>query len=184
MRDLKRGVSSRFTFDKGGEGSPLFSRDSRRVVLRRLEEGKPTRIVERALDRTGEERVLFESPGSHGAAALSPDGKTLIFQNVRPTSSGSSGACRSASPSRRRRWSPRSFYNSRAALSPDGRWLAFESGESGTSEVYVVGFAGAQGRWQISTRGGEDPTWGPDGRELFYLSPENKLMRVEVTTGA
>jgi dipeptidyl aminopeptidase/acylaminoacyl peptidase len=69
------------------------------------------------------------------------------------------------------------FQNTRPDLSPDGRWLAFESNESGAGEVYVVGIGAAHGRWQVSTRGGEEPHWGPDGKELFYLSPEQKLMR-------
>ena len=84
VRDLKRGVSSRFTFDKGGEVVPLFSRDSRRVVFERREEGKPSRIVERALDRTGEERVLFEATGRTAPLSFSPDGKSLIFQRLLP----------------------------------------------------------------------------------------------------
>jgi eukaryotic-like serine/threonine-protein kinase len=184
VRDLKRGVSSRFTFEKGGEGLPLFSRDSRSVLFQRSEEGKPARIVERALDRTGEEKVLFEAPGRAGPSAFTPDGRSLIFQRQLPDKPWQIWTLPIGQPAQAKAVVASEFYNGRPAVSPDGRWLAFESTESGAAEIYVVGIAGASGRWQISTRGGEEPAWGPDGRELFYVSPENRLMRVAVTTGS
>ncbi len=71
------------------------------------------------------------------------------------------------------------------AVSPDGRWLAYEANDSGASEIYVRPYPDvARGRWQVSTGGGEDPLWSPDGRELFYVSPTNALMRVGVERGA
>ena len=184
VRDLRRGVSSRFTFEKGGEANPLFSRDSRRVVFERREEGKPGRIVERALDRTGEESVLFEAPGRSLPSAITPDGKSLIIQRQPPEQPIQTWTLPIGHPDQAKAILASEFYNGRPALSPDWRWLAFESNESGAAEIYVIGIAGASGRWQVSTRGGEDPAWGPDGKELFYLSPENKMMRVAVTTGA
>ena len=66
-----------------------------------------------------------------------------------------------------------------ARLSPDGRWLAYQSLESGRSEVYVRPFEGAGGRWQVSTAGGEEPKWSPDGRYLFYRS-ESLMMALPV----
>ncbi len=184
VRDLKRGVSSRFTFEKGGESNPLFSRDSRRVLFQRLEEGKPARIVERALDRTGEEKVLFEAPGRAAPSAFSPDGKILVFQHQPPEKRWQIWTLPIGQPGEAKALVASEFSNARAALAPDGRWLAFESNESGVAEIYVVGIAGASGRWQISSRGGEEPAWSPDGKELFYLSPENKMIRVAVTTGS
>ncbi len=55
------------------------------------------------------------------------------------------------------------------ALSPDGRWLAYVSTESGVTEVYVRPFPNtADGRWQISAQGGQEPVWSHSGKELFY----------------
>jgi serine/threonine-protein kinase len=68
-----------------------------------------------------------------------------------------------------------------AALSADGRWLAYQSNESGGPEVYVHDMAGSGGRWQISTAGGEEPHWSPDGRELYYRN-NNLFMSVAVDT--
>ncbi len=73
-------------------------------------------------------------------------------------------------------------------FSPDGRWVAYASNESGKWEVYVVPFddsgAGPGGKWQVSNGGGRQPRWRRDGKELFYLAPDNRLMSVEVKGGA
>jgi hypothetical protein len=69
-------------------------------------------------------------------------------------------------------------------FSPDGRYLAYQSNESGRSEVYVQSFPGPGGKWQISTAGGVEPHWRADGRELYYRSPDQKVMAVEVQTGS
>jgi len=69
------------------------------------------------------------------------------------------------------------------ALSPNGRLLAYGSDETGRPEVYVRDFPGLQGRWQISTAGGQEPHWAPDGRELYYRH-NDLFMAVSVDTGA
>jgi protease II len=68
-------------------------------------------------------------------------------------------------------------------FSSDGKWLAYASNESGRWEIYVTSFPDAHGKWQVSTSGGDQPKWRSDGKELFYFSPESKLMAVSVTTG-
>ena len=65
-------------------------------------------------------------------------------------------------------------------MSPDGRWLAYTSNESGADQIYVQSFPTVTGRWQISSDGGVEPQWRGDGRELFYLSPNQRLMAVAV----
>ena len=65
------------------------------------------------------------------------------------------------------------------AFSPDGRFIAYVSNDSGTYEVYVQTYSGPYRRWQISTRGGVEPVWAKDGRELFYLL-NNKMIAVPV----
>lgn len=65
-------------------------------------------------------------------------------------------------------------------LSPNGQWLAYASDETGTWEVYVRGFGGVQGRWQISRGGGSQPVWRNDGRELFYVGLSGVLNAVTI----
>jgi Tol biopolymer transport system component len=69
-------------------------------------------------------------------------------------------------------------------FSPDGRWVAYSSNESGNWEVYVSPFPSGASKWQVSRAGGEEPRWRRDGKELFYLSAEGKLMAVAVKTGS
>jgi serine/threonine-protein kinase len=71
------------------------------------------------------------------------------------------------------------------SISPDGRWIAYQSNQSGDWEIYVQPFADKNGaRSTVSTNGGMQPRWSPDGRELFYLSRRSEMMRVPVGTGA
>jgi Tol biopolymer transport system component len=70
---------------------------------------------------------------------------------------------------------------SAARFSPDGRWLAYTSFESGRAEIYVQPFPGPGGKWQISTEGGTEPAWNPNGRELFYRQGE-RMMAVDIVT--
>jgi len=68
-------------------------------------------------------------------------------------------------------------------ISPDGQWLAYVSDESGKWEVYVQRFLSPGGKWQISSNGGKQPQWSHDGKELFYVSADQKLMAVAVHSG-
>ena len=67
-----------------------------------------------------------------------------------------------------------------AQLSPNSRWVAYASGNAGNYDVYVQSFPATGSRWQISQGGGRQPQWRPDGRQLFYISPEKKLVAVDV----
>jgi hypothetical protein len=71
-----------------------------------------------------------------------------------------------------------------AQFSPDGRWVAYVSGEVQRNEVYVARFPGAGGKRQISLAGGLAPRWRPDGKEIFYLAPDGKIMSAAVTVNA
>ena len=69
-----------------------------------------------------------------------------------------------------------------AQFSPDSKWVAYSSNESGRWEVYVTSFPDARGKWQLSTDGGEQPRWRGDGKEIYFLSSDAKLMAVSVDT--
>ena len=72
------------------------------------------------------------------------------------------------------------FDERNAAISPDGRWMAYESTESGQSQIYVRPFPNvADARYQISTGGGRTPAWAPDGHDLFFVN-RTSIMAVTV----
>jgi eukaryotic-like serine/threonine-protein kinase len=70
-----------------------------------------------------------------------------------------------------------------AQFSPDSRWVAYASNETGNMEIYVSPFPTGNGKWQVSSVGGQEPRWRGDGKELFYLSPDGKMMAVPVKVG-
>jgi Tol biopolymer transport system component len=75
------------------------------------------------------------------------------------------------------------FNETQGQFSPDGNWMAYTSNESGPFEVYVEPFphgTGTEGKLKVSTNGGEEPFWRPDGKELFYLDPRGRLFAVPV----
>ena len=77
------------------------------------------------------------------------------------------------------------FDEEAVALSPDGKWMAYQSDETGRTEVFVRPFPNTDAaKMQVSSGGGLAPLWSRDGRELYYLSSEKKMMAVRVTPGA
>ena len=78
----------------------------------------------------------------------------------------------------------RSPFNERSPrFSPDGRWIAYESDESGTPEVYVALTDGAGEKKRLSPGGGRKPRWRRDGRELYYVAPDGSVMGIPITPG-
>ena len=67
-----------------------------------------------------------------------------------------------------------------ATFSPDGRWVAYQSSESGRLEIYVQGFPERRGKWPVSAEGGRFPAWRADGKELYWLGPDDTLMAASV----
>ena len=68
-------------------------------------------------------------------------------------------------------------------FSPAGRWFAYESTESGRSEIYVQSYPDPGVKWQVSTAGGANPLWRRDGQELFFTGADDRLMAVAVAAG-
>src|SRR5262245_8193681 len=75
------------------------------------------------------------------------------------------------------------FDETEGQFSPDGKWVALVSIESGRTEVYVQSFPDGKSRTQVSTAGGAQVRWSADGKEIFYLAPDGKLMAVSVALG-
>jgi serine/threonine protein kinase len=180
--DLTRGVKTRLTFGSGAAQGNLYavwSPDGRRIAYTSVRGGK-FGIYEKSADGSGNEEVLLEgSESTQYANDWSQDGKFLAFNH---TSQGVMAI--SVLPLEGDR-KPHEFLHSnstmfRSAFSPDGKWLAYCSNESGDLKVYVVPFPGPGGKWEVSLGGGDYPRWRRDGKELFYLSLDNKITAVEV----
>ncbi len=181
VRDLKRGTVSRLTFDAGNDFWPVWSPDGQRIAFASDRLG-PFRVYTKYASGAGDEVLVpGQSGGNTGPTQWSPDGARIAGQVL--LSGGTWDAfVTSLTDSTQWRWVGRmsTFFETQPRLSPDGRWVAFQSNESGTPQVYVQSFPEPVGKWQISTQGGVDPWWSANGREINYRQPDGKIMAVPV----
>ena len=178
---LPRGPVSRATYGSRPESRPRWTADGRSVTAVATHG-----VILRRADGTGSDSLLW--PGLVDEAALSPDGSWLILRmGARaPTSGGRDiyglrlGVDSALTPLVVTPYDENAF-----ALSPDGRWLAYESDETGRVEVFIRPFPNTiAAKIQVSSSGGSTPLWARNGRELFFLSPDNTMMAVPVAGGA
>jgi eukaryotic-like serine/threonine-protein kinase len=182
--DLVRGTKTRRTFDPGNAHSPQWSPDGKTLVFVSTSSGT-THIYQKAADGSGDTTPLVAEAGSaEGFPFWSFDGRYVLFNRT----SGRAQATANYAI-----WALPTFGDRKAflvlqsasildqpALSPDGKWLAYRSTESGVPQIYIAPFPGGTGKWQVSKNGGIFPRWRRDGRELFYLSLDNKIMAAEI----
>jgi serine/threonine-protein kinase len=185
--DFARSILTRITFDPGVDQYGIWTPDGRQVAFAATREGV-TGLYARNADGTGAERRLTSSSTLQFPNAISPDGSLLVFrQGVQGKDddlktmrlTGGQGQADASEPASLIS-TPATDRN--AAISPDGKWLAYESSDSGTYQVFVQPFPDVRGgRWQISTSRGTEPVWSRDGKELFYVG-DDRLMVVPVET--
>jgi eukaryotic-like serine/threonine-protein kinase len=176
-----RGARTRLTFDPSSNVTPTWSPDGRQILFssnRGLSSGG---LYLKNADGFGPEEEVADT----GAVALlanvwdwSRDDKYILFAKGNELWSLSRPE-RLAKPLLQAKWTVRN-----AQFSPDGRWLAYASNETGGWEIYVSPFPSGAGKWQVSSAGGQEPRWRQDGKELFYVSAEGKMMALAVTAGA
>ena len=187
--DLKKGTSTRFTFDPSEETDPVWSHDGTRIAYRTVAIGagiqvKPANGMVAAKDILALKRSDTHLNASFGVGffdvipnSWSLDDKLLLCSVQDITSASTLGIVPASGGD------PVPFLHSQASqtngqISPDGKWVAYASNESGDWEIYVTTFPGAVGKWQVSRGGGNEPRWRGDGKEMFYLSPNGTLMSV------
>jgi Tol biopolymer transport system component len=154
--------------------TPVWTPDGKRIAYA---SGGPSDIFWRAADAGSPAERLLERAGSQFPTSWSSDGQLLIFNDGAPNAYDIWMLPLHGQP-RPVLATPASEFGGQ--LSPDGRWLAYHSNESGRLEVYVRPFPRvSEGKWTISTAGGQRPLWSSDGTELFYAA-DSAIMRVAV----
>jgi serine/threonine-protein kinase len=138
-------------------------------------------VTSKPADGSRDAQTLVSLDGTAYIKALLPDGDSGIFDYQRSTSNGNIVQSKLEEGATLTELVNTEFAESAAALAPDGRWLAYQSNESDRSEIFVRDLSGVGGRWRISTGGGEEPRWSPDGRELYYRNG-NLFMSVAIST--
>jgi len=173
-----RGVASRFTFHPALDGAPIWSPDGSRLVFFSNRSGDPV-LYQKLASRAGPEEQL---PGSSGIPLnWSRDGRFILYFALAPQSGYDLWALPALPGGGQRKSFPlanSSFEERDGQFSPDGRFMAYSSNESGQFEVYLQAFQRSGGKSLVSTEGGTQPRWRGDGRELFYIAADGKLMAV------
>ena len=179
LYDLSRETLTRLTFEGNVNSYPAWTPDGKRIAFQSNKEG-PQNIFWQLADGSGGLERLTTSEYIQAPMSWSPDGQLLAFIEVNPTTGYDIWVLR-LSDRKAQPFLRTPFNESAPRFSPDGRWLAYVSDESGRYEIYVQPYPGPGGKWQISTEGGTEPVWNPNGRELFYRSGD-KMMAVDIAT--
>lgn len=179
--DLTRGTWTRLTFGPKANNTGFVSPDGRSLYFSSLGAGR-LGLHRRLLDGSGGDELLLAPDTDAYADFVSPDGASLVYESS--NRSGRNELWRLPLAGERKPVlllaGPQSSV-AHASASPDGRFFAYASDETGRSEVYVQRFPPSGGKWQISKDGGDQPLWRADGRELFFVSPDRKLMAVDLS---
>ena len=175
-----RGTATRLTFDPSLDEAPIWSPDGKKILFASNRNQLSFQLYLKNADGSGSEEKMGDlGPGLQvNAWDWSRDSKYILFRKANELwyLTWPGGV---AKPLLQEKWTVRN-----AQFSPDGRWVAYASNETGNMEIYVSSFPNGNGKWQVSNAGGQEPRWRQDGKELFYLSAEGKMMAVAVKPAA
>jgi serine/threonine-protein kinase len=170
VRQLAGGAAIRLTFDLGGS-SPGWSPDGRQIIFHH-----GLRIFIKPADGSGDRDSLFTG----NQPMITPDGQDVIYHDypegkkvrdvlMRPLDGSGEPVVLVDGPR-----------EEVGRLSPAGDYLAYESDEGGTDEIYLTRYPGGEGKWQVSTHDGQNVRWVPGGDELIYIDPRDAVMAVKI----
>jgi serine/threonine-protein kinase len=179
VKELDRGPLVRLSFEGNQNDNPSWSPDGKRVVFSHTDQNGRVAIYAGPSDGRIAPQNLMEGSARLRSARYSPDGKWLLLLVgtdlfVRTADGDTALTPLIASNAQERQ----------GVISPDGRWLAYESDESGRSEIYVRPFPDASTfKRQVSVGGGLTARWSADGREIFFENPARELVSVPIHPG-
>jgi Tol biopolymer transport system component len=179
--ELERGISTRLHSDSSDETLPVWSPDGSKLVFRSDAKGPPD-IHEIVVGAPGSQRPVLELDYVQQPEDISADGRFLAFLN-NVQSRATIWLLPLAGQRKPAPWLTTRFNERSPRFSPDGRWIAYESDESGSPEIYVALTEGAAGKRRVSPAGGRRPRWRRDGKELYYLAPDGSVMAVPLSPG-
>lgn len=192
--DLTRGTKTRITSSPGINAAAFWTPDGKSICFVSNRKGR-FRFYEKTADGTGEAMPLIAGDSDEAAeffGSWSADGRYLAFQRSAAPGVAQQGK---NGPGMGEIWGVLlqgdrkpfpvvqggQFVAIQPALSPNAKWVAYTSDDSGQDEIYIAPFPHGSGRWSVSSSGGTWPRWRRDGKELFYRSPDDKIVAVAIS---
>ena len=179
LLELGRGVLNRFTFDTAFDGAPVWSPDGSRIVFTSDRKGVYD-LYQKPVTGAGSEHLLLTTPQNKAPVDWSPDGRFILYRSPGPATGFDLWAVPVDGEPKPFPVVQTDFEERDGQFSPDGKWIAYQSNESGRVEIVVQPFPGPGSRLQLSTNGGAQVRWRPDGKELFYIALDGRLMAVPI----
>ena len=173
---------TRFTFTASGEQYEAWSPDGSWIGFGSNRKG--VYDLYRKPSSGGSDELVVESPQGKNLDDWSPDGRSILYNSEDPKSGRDLWVLpldEDGKPGKPVEFLKTNFQEHRGQFSPDGHWVAYVSDQSGQPDIWVRPFPGTGGEWQVSAGGGVQPRWRRDGKELYYIAPDGKLMAVPVT---
>jgi Tol biopolymer transport system component len=184
LRDLGHGSDQRFTSDRSENNTPVWSPKGDRIVFRSTRGSGEQQLYQQSASGAGQAEALTKFPGYKFASQWSKDGRFLTITNntagnmdllVLPMTEGSGPATQEP-----QKFLATQFSEAQGQISPDGHWMAYSSDDTGQLEVFVRPFPMADWVSRISNAGGHDPRWRGDGKELFFIGGDGKMMASDI----
>jgi len=188
LLDVGRNTSTRLTYEQVRATFPVWSADGSSIIFGSERAGEINLYLKLA-SGAGDERLLLKSSdGYKYATSSSRDGRFLLYTVINPKTKSDLWVLPLNGDHKPIPFLRTEFNESSGQFSPDGHWIAYISDESGGNEIYVRKFSSSsaqgswdsEGKWLISKGGGTDPRWRGDGKELFYVASDGKLMSVDI----
>jgi Tol biopolymer transport system component len=188
LHDLARGTASRFTFGPGANYYPVWSPDGSHIAFVSFRDGV-VQPFQKTTSGTGQDEILSKPVGEPPHATFvedwSRDGRYLILGTFGdPKTKTDVWVLPTFGDRKPFPYLQTEFAEAFARLSPNGHWLAYTSDESTRNEIYVQSFPARGGKLAVSTNGGERSIWSRDGKEIYFVSPDGKMMAAEVKSGS
>jgi Tol biopolymer transport system component len=179
--DIARGSFSRFTSDPATDMAPIWSPDGSRIVFLSGRDGAGN-LYQKPSSGPGKEELLLKTNEMKIPTDWSRDGRFILYESNSPKTKFDIWVLPLAGDRKPIPFLQTEFDERHGQFSPNGKWVAYASNESGIFQIYVQPFPATGVQSMVSIDGGDQPAWRRDGRELFYLGLDRKLMSVEVKT--
>ena len=184
VRDLSRGTETRLTSNNAANNlAPSWSPKGEHIVFASNQGFGINNLFQKSASGSGQDEPLLRNDVPDVPSQWSRDGRFIVYQEDDPKSKHDLWVLPIEGTTGDRKPIPflrTEFDELFGQLSPDNHWMAFTSDRSGRREVYVRPFPPGEGEWTISIAGGQQPRWRGDGKELFFVAADGKMMAVAV----